>query len=77
MYVYITFIDPMWVETVADTWTKSMQDADTPQDQIDTMITGFRSAWEPTAIFTIEVIKYGVTQFILGMIVALFFVFRK
>lgn len=77
MFVYINYIDPQWVDTVAERWTQMLKDADISDEQISKRITIFRKAWEPLSMFTTELILYGIPQFVLGMIVSLFYIFRN
>ena len=70
MYVYIVYVDPSWVDDVAVTWAESLRQSGADESTVDSMISSFRRAWEPMNIFTIELVKFGIPQFILGGIVA-------
>lgn len=76
MYIYINYIDPEWVNTVADSWSRTMLDSGMNSTAVGQRIMAFRSAWEPLNIFTIEVVKYGIAQVVIGMVVAVFFIFN-
>ncbi len=77
MFVYINYVDPNWVNTVAESWTQRMQDADIPADRIEQRISSFRNAWRPVNVFTVELLMYAIPQIVLGWMVSLLFVFRK
>ncbi len=77
MFVYINYIDPNWVNDVAETWTTMMQEAEISDEQIDQRIKSFRQAWKPLPMFTFEVVVYAIPQIVLGLITSLFFVFKK
>jgi hypothetical protein len=77
MYMYTNFIDPNWVSDVSDYWTQSLRDENVPQEEINGTIKAFQHAYEPAQMFTIEIIKYGFSQFILGLLVSLYFVLKK
>ena len=77
MYIYTRYIDPEWVNNVAVTWKDMLIESGQDTDSIESTIQSFRKSYETIPMFTIEIVKYGLSQFILGMIVAAFFVFRK
>ena len=77
MFIYTHYIDPGWIETVAGTWTNTMQESDLSEEIVEQRISGFRKAYEPIPMFTVELIKYAVPQIILGLLVSLIFLFRK
>ena len=68
MFVYINFVDPTWVDTVAEVWSAQLRDAGTADEQIDRQISHFRGQWETGYIFTLGIISYGIAQFILGLV---------
>ena len=76
MFVYINFIDPNWVNQVAETWTDSMKAGNVPVERIDRTIAAFRRAWEPVPMFTVQIFVMAIPQLILGLITSLFFVLR-
>lgn len=75
MYVHIHYIDPTWVETVASTWTKSLQETNVPANKIEQQIDSFRQSYETIPMFTSSLITYAVPQFVLGIIVSILYVF--
>ena len=77
MFVYINYIDPNWVNQVAETWTTSMREADTPTALINQRIDAFRQGWQTLPMFTVQIIFGAVPQIVLGLITSLFFVFKK
>lgn len=77
MYLYTNFIDPNWVSDVSNYWAQSLKDENIPQEEINETIKSFQQAYKPAQMFTIEIIKYGISQFILGLLISLYFVFKK
>lgn len=77
MFIYTQYIDPEWVNAVADTWTDSMTNANISVDIIAKRIAGFRKSYEPLSMFTIQIINFGLPQIVLGLIVSIFFISRK
>lgn len=75
MFVYTRYIDPSWIDTVAESWTVMLQEAGTTAEQIDVQIQSFRKAYEFVPMFTSALVLYGIPQFFWGFITALFFVF--
>ena len=73
----LDYIDPEWVERVAELWTNMMQEDGLTSEKINPQITAFRKAYEPLQMFTVELVKYGFPQFILGLVSSLFLVFRS
>ena len=69
MYIYISYIEPTWVDTVSDMWTKMMHDQNVETEVLQKRISSFRKAWQPLNIFTVEIVYIGLSQFILGSIV--------
>lgn len=68
MFVYINYVDPAWVETVARVWTEQLEQAGASPEQIERNIAGFRMQWETRYIFTLGIISYGIAQFVLGLV---------
>lgn len=77
MYIYTTFIDPNWVNDVSVYWADLMRKDNIHQEEIDRSIENFRISFIPGQMFTIEIIKYGVAQIILGFITSLYFIIKK
>ncbi len=75
MFIYIHYIDPSWVDTVAATWAKSMQEAGLSPDTIAQQINSFRKLNEPSSMFTIGLILYAIPQLFIGLILSAIFVF--
>jgi hypothetical protein len=76
MYVYVHHIDPGWIAMVEEKWRLMMQEANVSEEVITQRMVGFRKAYEPLQMFSTELIKYGMPQYILGGIVALTMVIR-
>ena len=76
MFIYVNYIDPNWIEMVAESWTKTMQEANVTADLINKRIDSFRQAYKPIYMFTISLIQYAIPQFILGFIVSLFYIIK-
>jgi hypothetical protein len=77
MFVYTNYVDPNWVNTVAEYWTEKMRADNLTPEQIDQQIDLFRKAYVPLNMFTSELIFLGLPQMFLGMVTALFFMFKK
>lgn len=77
MYCYINYIDPNWVNDVSVYWTQMLQEKNTPPEEIKANIDAFQKAYQPFRMFTVEIILYGFSQFILGLLASLYFVFKK
>ncbi len=77
MFVYTQYIEPEWVEEVSVFWANSLAEQGNSVNTIDNTIKAFKSSYKPINMFTIEIIRYGFFQFILGVLVSLYFVFKK
>jgi hypothetical protein len=78
VYVHlINYFDPKWVDMVAEVWIQMMEDAEIPVAKIEQRIRMFRQSWEVVPMFTVEILKGGISQFVLGLIVSLPYVFRN
>ena len=76
MFIYVNYIDPEWLDKVAEIWTQSMQESKLSSEEIEKNIARFRQSYQTSAMFTLEIFRYGASQFILGILVSLFFVLR-
>ena len=77
MFIYVNYIDPQWVQNTSDSWIQTMVDSGVDQTVIDNRINYFKKSYQPLSMFTIQILNYGVPQMILGLIVSLFFVFKR
>jgi hypothetical protein len=77
MFLYINYVDPNWMNDVTIYWTQMLEDQGSPPEEIKASIDAFHKSYQPTRMFTVEIILYGFPQFILGMLGSLYFVFRK
>ncbi len=68
MFLYINYVDPTWIETVAEVWSGQLQEAGTPPEQIAKQIDGFRMQWRTGYIFTLGIVSFGVAQFVLALL---------
>ncbi len=75
MYVYINYLQPDWVNNVADSWTSAMQEQGASEESIAERINTFRQAWTTSRMFTIELVFMAIPQFVLGVITSLYYVF--
>jgi hypothetical protein len=73
MFIYTRYIDPSWVDQVAEVWTISLQESNTAVEKIDQQISDFRKSYETIPLFTSTLISYIVPQFILGLLVTSIF----
>lgn len=76
MFIYINYIDPGWTEMVAESWTNTMQESELSSEVIHSRIESFRKSYKPLNMFTTEILRYGIVQFIIGLIVASVYVFK-
>ncbi len=75
MFVYTRYIEPTWVDTVAETWIATLQASDVDANGIEQQISSFRKSYETLPMFTSSLILYAIPQFVLGLIVCVVFVF--
>jgi len=68
MFVYINFVDPTWVDTVAEVWSAQLEDAGSSAEQIDQSIASFRKQWETRYVFTLGIVAYALPQLALGLL---------
>jgi len=68
MFVYINFVDPTWVDTVAEVWSAQLEEAGSSAEQIDQSIASFRKQWETRYVFTLGIVAYALPQLILGLL---------
>ena len=76
LFIYVNYIHPEWINEVAEVWTKMMQDSGQTSEEIEKRIKGFREDYQTLRMFTISIVKFGLSQFVLGLIVSLFFVLK-
>lgn len=80
MFLYINYVDPNWVDTVAEVWSAQLADSGTGAEEIAQRIAAFRRQWETGFVFTLGLIAYALPEFVLGllaMIVAVVQPWRK
>jgi len=70
MYLYINFVDPTWVDTVAEVWSAQLAEAGVSAEEIETGITRFRARWETPYVFTLGLVGYSLPPFLLGLVAA-------
>ncbi len=68
MFLYINYVDPGWVDMVAEVWSAQLREAGQSADQIAKSIDGFRRQWETGYVFTLGIVSFGIAQFVLGLI---------
>jgi hypothetical protein len=67
MFVYINYLDPGWVETVATVWREQLRQGGANEETIAANISQFRREWETVHIFTYGIINYGIAHYILAL----------
>ena len=77
MYFYINFIDPTWIETVSENWSKMLQERNHSEEQIVNQISRFKKAYQLLNMFTTEIVFKGVSQFVLGCLISGFYLRRR
>jgi hypothetical protein len=68
MFLYINFVDPTWVDTVADVWSAQLEESGATAEQIEKKITKFRKQWETGFVFTLGLIAYALPEVVLGLL---------
>ena len=71
MFVYINYVDPTWVDTVAEVWSAQLEESGATADQIDRKIESFRRQWETGFVFTLGLVAYALPEFVLGFLAML------
>jgi hypothetical protein len=77
MFVYTRYIDPAWVDSVSLSWSASLEASGMEADRIEQAIEQFRKSFETVPMFTTALIQYAIPQFIVSLLVSLYFVIRK
>ena len=77
LFLYVNYFHPGWIAEVSKYWSELLAEKGTSQVLIDAQIKAFQDAYRPFNMFTIEIIRYGFAQIVLGLLIALFFVFKK
>jgi hypothetical protein len=75
MFIYINYIDPMWLETVAISWTTTLQEQNYTQDQIENTIESFRNSYKTIPMFTSALLMYAIPFIAEGIIIAAVYLF--
>ncbi len=70
MFVYINYVDPTWVETVAESWSADLRAAGKSEDEILARISDFRNQWRTSYVFSTGIVRYSAAPFILGLLAA-------
>ena len=68
MFLYINFVDPDWVDTVADVWSGQLRESGSTEEAIEKSISRFRRQWETKFVFTLGIIAYALPEFVLGLV---------
>ena len=68
MFIYINFVDPTWVDTVAEVWRAQLDEAGSSAEQIDQSIASFRKQWETRYVFTLGIVGYTLPQLVVGLL---------
>ena len=71
MFVYINFVDPTWVDTVAEVWSGQLEESGASAEEIGRQITRFRKQWETSWVFTVGLVAYALPQVVLGTLAML------
>jgi hypothetical protein len=77
MFVYTRYIDPAWVDSVSLSWSASLEASGMEADRIEQAIEQFRKSYQTVTMFTTALIQYAIPHFIVGLLVSLYFTFRK
>lgn len=66
MWIYINYVDPTWVNTVAEVWSGQLEESGAGAEEIDKRITNFRRQWETRFVFTFGLVAYALPELVLG-----------
>jgi magnesium-transporting ATPase (P-type) len=76
MFVYINFVDPTWVDTVAEVWSAQLEEAGSSAEEITENIANFRQLWQTGNVFTLGIVAHVLPQFVLGLLAMTLFVIQ-
>ncbi len=68
MWVYINYVDPSWVDTVAEVWSGQLAEAGATAAEIDDRISNFRRQWQTDFVFTLGLVAYTLPEIVLGLL---------
>ena len=68
MFVYINFVDPTWVDSVAEVWSGQLEESGASAEEIDRQIMRFRKQWETSWVFSVGLVAYALPQVVLGVL---------
>jgi hypothetical protein len=71
MFVYINYVDPTWVDTVAEVWSGQLEESGATAEEISTKIATFRSQWQTSYVFTMGLVAYVIPELVLGLLAML------
>ncbi len=77
MFLYTRYIDPSWIDEVSRTWSETMEASGMARERAEMVIERFEQSYKAVNMFTTTLIQYAVPQVILGLLLSLYFVFRK
>ncbi len=71
MFAYTNYIDPHWVDNVAESMVQSLQaDGQFTTEDIEKRINSFRHAYETVPMFTTALVGFGIPQIVIGTLEA-------
>ena len=70
MWIYIQFVEPGWVDRVAEVWTAQLREAGTPEERIARSIADFRNQWRTPYVFTLGIVRYSLPPYIVALLAA-------
>jgi len=77
MFIYTRYLDPEWVDSVAETWETALTASSYSPEQIETQLSNFRKSYETVPMFTTALLSYAIPQFVIGLIATAVFYFTQ
>jgi len=77
MYGYTRYINPDWINEVVVIYADMLKMYDLSDAVIQDRIDAFRQSYSATSMFGIEIIRFGISQWILCVMVSMIFVFKS
>ena len=77
MYIYTRYIDPEWINEVATIYSDMLRENNLSDSVIEVRIVAFRQSYKATSMFTFEIIRYGISQWVFCVLASIIFVFKS
>jgi hypothetical protein len=77
MFIYTRYIDPEWIDSVAEIWKTALETSSNSNELIETQLDNFRKSYETIPMFTTALLSYAIPQFVIGLIASTIFYFTQ